>query len=254
MTQFTELMAGAQLSEDWMQGRTTYGGLTAALCVEAARRGVSDLPPLRSAQFAFIGPAAGTLSTKVEVLRRGKSALFVSVDLSGEAGLATRATLSYGVARSSKIAYANLAMPKVARAGECEPFFFGDRPLVRFQEHFESRLAGGTRPMSGAAVPEYLIWFRHRDENARSGIVPLIALADAPPPSAMAMFLQAAPISTMTWSLDVLVDAPETDDGWWLVKSAAENAHAGYSAQAMTVWNAQGEAVIAARQTVAIFL
>lgn len=250
--------------EDWRQGRTAYGGLSAALCVEAALRAAERdreaerppaiLPPLRSAQFAFIGPAAGELTMAPSVLRRGKSSVFVSVDLAGEAGLATRALLSFGAARPSVIAHDALAMPDVKPAGQCEPFFPGDKPTISFQAHFESRLAGGARPRTPGAEPRYLIWFRHRDEAARTGIVPLIALADAPPPAAMVLFPEFAPISTVTWAVDILSDAPATEDGWWLVESRAQTAHQGYSAQIMTVWNTRGNAVIAARQNVAIFL
>ena len=31
---------------DWLQGRTAYGGLSAALCLEASLRTFTDLPPL----------------------------------------------------------------------------------------------------------------------------------------------------------------------------------------------------------------
>jgi hypothetical protein len=114
-------------------------------------------------------------------------------------------------------------------------------------------VAGGARPFTPDATPEYLIWFRHRDPKAREGLVPLIALADAPPPAAMVMFREFAPISTMTWALDIFDDTPSTRDGWWLVRSRTETAHQGYSTQTMTVWNADGRPVIAARQNVAIF-
>jgi acyl-CoA thioesterase len=257
MTRFSELIAAdfpIVLPADWLQGRTAYGGLSAALCVEAARRAVPDLPPLRSAQFTFIGPASGPLSAEAKVLRRGKSAVFVSVDLSGDAGIATHALLSFGVARPSVISRQTLAMPTVKSFDEAEPFFPGDRPTISFQQHFESRLAGGARPFSPGADPEYRIWFRHRDDAAREGIVPLVALADAPPPASMVLFPQPAPISTVTWSMDILSDAPSTTDGWWLVRSTAETAHQGYSTQTMAIWNADGEPVIAARQNVAIFL
>jgi acyl-CoA thioesterase len=263
MTSFTDLMSSIAeddgkyritISDDWLQGRTTYGGLSAALCTEAALRAVPDLPPLRSAQFAFIGPASGPLSISATILRRGKSSVFVGVDLTGDAGLATHAILTFGVARDSKLSYSNMPMPKVTSPTNSEPFFPGDRPTITFQQHFESRKAGGARPFSPGNDPEYLIWFRHRDERARNGIVPLIALADAPPPASMVIFPQPAPIRTMTWSLDILSDAPATDDGWWLIQSRAEAAAKGYSPQMMTLWNSSGEAVIAARQNVAIFL
>src|SRR5271165_3551282 len=79
--------------DDWLQGRTLYGGLSAALCVEAAARTFSELPPLRSAQFSFVGPASGAVRLVPSILRKGKSTVFVAVDLIGEAGLATRAAL-----------------------------------------------------------------------------------------------------------------------------------------------------------------
>ena len=46
----------------WSQGRTLYGGMTAALAWAAAGRAFPDLPPLRSVQAAFVGPAAGRLA------------------------------------------------------------------------------------------------------------------------------------------------------------------------------------------------
>ncbi len=262
MTAFTELMSAVTkdgdvfrttLTDDWLQGRTAYGGLSAALCLETALRAVPDLPPLRSAQFALIGPAAGPLIMSASVLRRGKSTAFVNVDLTGEAGLAARAILSFGLARKSALAYADLPMPMVKGIEDC-PSFLGDRPAISFQQHFESRLAGGARPFTPDAEPEYLIWFRHRDEKARTGLVPLIALADAPPPAAMVVFDKAAPISTMTWSMDILADDPQTRDGWWLIQSKTETAYQGYSTQSMMVWNADGKPVIAHRQNVAIFI
>lgn len=88
------------ISDDWRQGRTAYGGLSAALCVECAMRSIPDLPPLRSAQFSFVGPAQGELRIVTSLLRRGKTVAFVAADVSGESGLAVRATLSFGAARS----------------------------------------------------------------------------------------------------------------------------------------------------------
>lgn len=100
-------------TEDWLQGRTIYGGLSAAFCLESVARQFGELPPLRSAQFGFVGPAAGTVTIKPTILRKGKSTIFVGVDLFGEAGLSTRATLCYGTARDSAVAYRSLAAPAV---------------------------------------------------------------------------------------------------------------------------------------------
>lgn len=261
MTEFTDLMASfAQsddswrvgVSDDWLQGRTAYGGLSAALCLQAAMLQTPDLPPLRSAQLAFIGPATGELTLKPTVLRRGKSAVFVGVDCHGDAGLATRAMFCFGAKRELTLNHVDLPMPAVPAIADCKPFFRA-MPGLNFVQHFDGLLAAGELPFSRAGAPMLTLWLRHKDERARSSAVALLALADAPPPAGIVLFEKSAPISTMTWHVDVLTDDITTQDGWWLVRTSAETLRDGYSGQNMTIWNAAGRPVIAARQTIAVF-
>ncbi|GGC46810.1 thioesterase family protein [Chelatococcus reniformis] len=240
------------VSEDWQQGRTTYGGLSAALCVEAALRANPGLPPLRSAQFSFVGPAGGSVSMVPTVLRQGKSAAFIGVDLAGEQGLATRAMLTFGASRTSRLAYARLQMPEVP-GPDRSPSFFGDAPGPTFARHFEFRSAGAARPLSGAATPEYLIWLRHRDTEAGNGLAALIALADAPPPAAIAMLTEFAPISTMTWLVDMLSDTIADHQEWRLIRCRCEAVADGYATQEIAVWSQAGQPLMLARQTIAVF-
>lgn len=237
-------------SDDWLQGRTAYGGLTAAICVEAALRRFPELPPLRSAQFTFVGPATGELIARPEVLRQGKSTSFVNVDLAGGAGLATRATLVFGSARTSAI---NHMMPPAPSSTECKlsPPFFKER-LAIFTQHFEVRNAGGAYPFEQAADPVYRVWSCH-EGPAPQTVVGLLALADVLPPAAYVLSKQFAPLSTVSWMIDLLTDKLETPDGWWLVEAKAEHAVDGYSSQAMTIWDSSGKAVALARQNIAIF-
>lgn len=262
MTSYSELLAGvvatdagftAHVTDDWKQGRTTYGGLSAALCVEAAQRAFPEAPPLRSGQFAFVGPAAGELSIAVRTLRQGKSTLFAAVDLLGEQGVATHATLTFGAARESHLSHEDVPCPVVAPPDQCEPFHKGDASMApSFVRQFDFRVAGGGRPGSGEP-PEYLLWIRHRDPAATS-LSALIALGDAPPPPAMTLLRQFGPVSTMTWSLDVVGLPDQNDDGWRLLRSRAETIGHGYSTQEMHLWDAKGRPLILARQNVAVFV
>jgi acyl-CoA thioesterase len=263
MTEFSELMQGVRrdgaawqvsVSDDWTQGRTIYGGLAAAICLETAQREFADLPPLRSAQFAFIGPATGQLRMTPSELRRGKSTVFAGVDLVGEDGLATRATFCFGTARASSLSHAALSAPKADAPDGCPNFFDRAPPTLRFLQHIDGRRAGGEQPFSGSADPTMLLWLRHRDPALTPSLVSLLALADAPPPAALAMVKQPGPISTMTWAIDMLTDTIATNDGWWMVRTTADAAAGGYSSQTMTVWNAAGQPVMASRQNVAMFL
>lgn len=241
------------VGDDWRQGRTLYGGISAALCLAAAERAFPDLPPLRSAQVSFVGPASGQVELRAELLRRGKSAAFVSADLLSDGQIGTRSVFCFGAARPS--AYARAADPAPAdlpRPDACAPFF-PDGVGPAFRQHFDMRLARGQRPISGAAVPDMWLWARHLDHATPANAIALLALADAPPPAAMSAFTAPAIISSMTWMVDVLDAEAAVRPGWKLLRSNAETIAEGYSAQAMSIWDEDGRALVAGRQSVAVF-
>ena len=261
MTPFSTVIAGisqdtegfsAHITPDWQQGRTTYGGLSAALCVAAALRAVPNLPPLRAAQFTFIGPAGGSVRITASVLRQGKNSVFVGADVIGEQGLATRATLTFGAARQSLLSLRAGPMPRVAPPAAC-PSFFDPALAPGFSRHFDATRAGGEAMVSAAATADMLVWCRHKDATARTTVPGLIALGDVLPPAAFTMFPKPAPISTITWSVDVLAES-HVEDGWHLFRSTADTIAEGYSSQDMKLWTADGTPILAARQTVAIFI
>ena len=239
--------------EGWTQGRTLYGGMTAAMSAQAAALFAGPLPPLRSLQFTFVGPAAGDLVFRPLVLRRGRSATVIGVDCVSEGQLAARGALSYGAARESAIRHASRRDETAPAPDACEPFMPRDREARGFFQNFEMRLAAGARPLSGAeAAPWFDVWVRHRDAEGVDPTLALLALADALPPAAMTRFPQFAPISTLTWAVDLY--QPIDHAGWFLSRSAAEASADGYSQQAMEVFDLAGGRVASGRQTVAIFI
>ena len=259
MPKFTELMAEAAtgtvtITEDWMQGRTTYGGLSAALCYAAARAHKPDGMTLRSAQIGFVGPAGGPVHTRAEVLRQGKSACYVSADVYTEKGVATRALFIFGSARDSNMQIDRLPPPPAVKGPEEVGSFFSVRSDKRpgFTQNFNMRLAAGSPPMAGAEEADMTLWMRHKDEAA-TGMLALLAIGDAPPPAAMATFTQPAMISSMNWSIEMLTDNPVTEDGWYLARHVSPQGADGYCVQDMTMWNASGAPMMIGRQTVAVF-
>ena len=245
----------ANVTDDWLQGRTTYGGLSASLCVEAARRSFGQFAPLRSAQFLFIGPVAGRVRMWPKLIRRGKSSVIVAVELQGEAGLAAQASLVFAVSRPSKYRYAGLSIPEVAAPADCPDFFGGTWAPDFAPHHFEARRAGGSALISAASDPDFLVWARHRDSDADGSMAALVALADVLPPPALSLVESPAPLSTMTWMLDFLSGEDMEDPGnWRLLRSRAESVRDGYSTQSMAVWSMDGKLLLAGRQHVAVFI
>jgi acyl-CoA thioesterase len=238
--------------EAWSQGRTLYGGMTAALSYSAVRRACGDLPPLRTAQFSFIGPATGQLRFRPVLLRRGRSAGIAAADCRNEDGITARAMFVFGEARASEVAHDFTPRLDVPPPEQCEPFHRTSKPLQGFLARFEFRFAAGARLFEREKRPEFAVWTRFRDGATADPVASLFALADALPCAAMANFPRPAPLSTMTWSVDIH-RPPTAQDDWRLLWSSSEDAAEGYSIQNMRVYDRAGEPLASGRQLVAIF-
>lgn len=239
---------------DWAQGRTLYGGITAAFAYEAVRRSHEGLGQLRSAQLSFIGPAAGKLRFTSSLLRRGKSSALIAADCFNEDGHAARALFVFGAARESKVTHDFFPMPNVPMPNEVSSFRKEGGVAPRgFWNNFETRLASGARLFDKeAARPEFAVWTRFLDAGGADPTTALLAIADCLPPAAMVFFPQPGPISTMTWTVDI-ARVPASLDGWHLLWAASEQAANGYSLQNMAMWSDAGELIAVGRQNVAIF-
>lgn len=263
MSEFNELIGGVlrsddawtvEITPDWKQGRTLYGGLSAALCTQAALNEWTDLPPLRSASFSFVGPAENGLKLVPTLLRRGKSTVFANVDLTSDDGLATRAVLCFGAAREGGLSHRSWPMPSAKRATDCPNFFHRAPAMLSFLQHLEGRYAYGSPPFSSGTEPKFGLWLRHRDAHHVPSVVSLLALADAPPPPTAAL-ISAPPraISTMTWSIDMLTHEVTSPDGWFLMEVASDGAADGYSCHNAVIWSSDGRPLMTAHQHVAVF-
>lgn len=254
---FVELLASAtrapgalvaEIPEVWHQGRTAYGGLTTALAFEAARSVVDDLPPLRSAQIAFIGPVQGKVDARATLLRRGRSTAFVESKILVDGAVAFSAMFVFASDRESATMLDADRAPDVP-VPEAAPERGAKLMAPSFLTHFDFRFA--TPPQRG--VPNILQWARLR---ARAGLDPmteLLMIADALPPGAMPLMTSFAPVSSVTWHVNILSGAARTRDGWWLLRAAAQNAGNGLSSQSMDIWNADGEAIAKGMQCMALF-
>ena len=259
---YTELMSSiafdadgtsrVTIPEDWMQGRTTYGGLTAALCLKAALSGAGDRP-IRSAQVAFVGPSSGELVSVPTVLREGKNTAFISVRMTGPEGVVAECIFAFGTPRDSSLDFSNMVAPPATLPEETPGFFPDEHRRPAFSRHFNMRLARGGRPISGAPDGEIVLWMRHKDEAAPMDAVTLLSIADAPPPAALSMLSVPGRISSMTWMAEFLTDNISTEGGWFQAQHIAQTAQQGYSSQAMRLWNSKGEPMMVGRQTIAVF-
>jgi acyl-CoA thioesterase len=235
-----------QLPPCWMQGRTAFGGASAALALAAVLEAYPDLPPLRSGQFAFVGPLGGSLEIQPSILRKGRSATFVRADVAASGTLGLAAIFLFAGERNSEIDFLPARHPDLPVRGEA----IAVPAEVAFAQNFELATAGD-RPSD---APRLSRWARLKQQSRLPQLIQLVLVADVLPAAALMLSKGLGPISTMTWQLDMIAPAPSSRDGWWLVSAEAAVAQRGFSSQSMQIWNDEGELVATATQTVALFI
>lgn len=239
----------AEVPTTWLQGRTSYGGLSAALALETARDLVPDAPPLRSAQISFVGPLSGEVHVTAEILRQGRNATFVEARVQGEAGVGLTATFVFMGPMDSQVDLSEHPMPPVPAPEETG----GGQHLIDnfFFNNFNWRFGLPKPEMPTADLNR---WVQLKDRKCLDPMTEILAVADGLPPAAMPLMTGGfGPVSSMTWLVNMLTPAPTTRDGWWFLRSESNYARAGCSSQSMSLWNADGVPIATGMQSVALF-
>lgn len=234
---------------DWHQGRTAYGGLSSVLAYQAAKLADADLPPLQSAQIAFVGPLAGEVEVTASVMRRGKNTAFIKSEITSKDGIGLSATFIFMNRRHSHFEFEGLRQPEFPPIPNIEDVRTGSAEyFTGHMQYPEKRIA------LGQATARLASWHRFTEHEGLDHIGELICIGDALPPSAMGLMTEKGMVSSMNWQINMLSDAPQTTDGWWYLESETHHAADGASSQYMTAWNSAGHPVLTGMQSVAIFV
>lgn len=264
MTTFSKLLASAvpdpgglrlDVPPDWMQGRSVFGGLQAAFALQAMRRLVPSVP-LRTLQTTFIAPVAGHVRASARILRQGKNVTLVEARL-GEDEATPQALMvaAFGTARSSVV-----ARQVVQPAVELDPARVVALPIglrsdngPQFTSQFGVRWLRGLPPFTGDTSYQQVLEVEMADEGSASE-AHVIAVADYIPPIGLSFLRTAAPGSTLTWMLQLLVDdLSGIPLSGFRVDAELSAARDGYTSQAVTIYAADGTPLALSHQNMLIF-
>lgn len=245
----------ASIEEDWLQGRSAFGGLTGAIVTQAMRQQVESERRLRSLQVTFVGPAPlGSNQVDVTPLREGGSVTHMQAELSQNDEVSVTAVAAYGKSRESAYSVPPIARPQgLTGPDELKPMPFIPGVVPNFVQHFDFRWATGSGPFTGAKVPENKVWIR-MDSDREIDEVGIVAMADALPPPALSMPNKPCPGSSLSWYLELLpVQAKGKLSDWWLVDYVCDAGADGYFNQNARIWAPDGQLVAISRQVAVIF-
>lgn len=244
----------ATVTDDWLQGRSLFGGIQTALAVRAMRSLVAADLPLRVVQTTFIAPVeAGEVRLSGQVLRAGKGTTHVEVRILGASGTAAIVIGVFGRGRPSKATLVAQVPPVVATH---EPIDFTFMPGVTpsFAQHFTTRWLSGPLPFTGTTqAPRAAIEIGiHDDAPTHEGHA--IALADVIVPLAFSMLTERSFGSSVTWTMEMLTDRLEGRPlTGWRMHAELRAGQDGYTSQSGLLCGPGDEPVALSYQSMMVF-
>lgn len=259
MLTFSQLLVSAQradgaltvnVSDGWLQGRSLFGGLQAALALEAMRAVYAGGAPLRTLQVSFMAPVPpGEVRVQAQLLRSGKSTSHVQAQIVDGAQVLCTAIGIFGTARESPV---KLAPAWAAVDGKPREFPYVPGVTPSFTQHFSVRWLRGGMPFTGATQPENVIEIDMRDGGYASE-AHVLAIADFIPPLALSLLKKPAFGSSMTWMIEFLADPSGLPLQGWRMDAEMTAAGEGYTSQTGLLWGPDRRAVALSRQSMVVF-
>lgn len=241
----------ASVTEDWLQGRSAFGGLQVSLALKAMRALVAE-QPLRVLQVTFLAPVPpGELRVQARVLRAGKNATHVEAELQDGAQPLCRVIGIFGATRESSV----VIRPQQPAVICDKPILLPNLPGITpvFLQHFEMRWLRGGLPFSGASRAEAVIEVGMKGSGNVTELH-LPSIADSIPPLAIALLKKPAPASSMTWMLEFLADRYDHQPlHGWRFDAEVLSAGSGYTSQTAMIWAPDGSPAMLSRQNMVVF-
>jgi acyl-CoA thioesterase len=248
--------------EDWLQGRTSFGGLISTFTVQAMRDVAASGWPaqvsLRALQTNFIAPVeAGRLTVSVHVLREGKSVRQVQATVTQRDEVAALMVGVFGSDRETSVpALLPTRPPTGKEVDDIKPFPFvaGRRP--NFTAHLDMRWGDGAPPFTGVDTWNADLHLRLLDSDAAtlSPELMTVLMSDASPTPVMSRFKTPTPASSVSWSLELRpLSLQEPLEGWWRADNRTIAASGGYVNQKSMLWAPSGALAALAYQVVTVY-
>ncbi len=242
--------------ESWGQGRTVFGGLSAALLNQAMTNELPDARKMRVQNTQFIGPLLTEKPFDVQVvhLRDGKNVTQLQASLLQDDQVAVQSLAAFGLERESKIdvSSAPVTLTALPRKANWVPQI--PKVTPRFHRYIDLKIDDGGLPFTGRKTSHYHGWMRFSEAPERITDAHLIALIDVWPPSVLQKLRLPVPASTLSWNIEFVHPHPPIHGADW-IGYQVETAQAGdgYAHTEARIYAQDGTLLALSRQLVTVF-
>lgn len=244
------------IPSEWSQGRTVFGGLSAALLFAVTESKVTPERLVRSFHCNFIAPffVEHEYTIKVVLLREGKNVSVLQGSIIQNNIICVQTQTVFGAKRQSMLAVKNtevhnLELPK-------EPSLLVQTPKLtpKALQHFEMAIVDGI-PFTGSTETTVSGWMRFKKSPESLGCAHLIALIDAWPPTLLQQLQIPAPASSMTWTINFIQPLPTLSSKEWFAYQAKTREFSdGYGVSDANIWDEKGKLLATSNQIFTLFV
>ncbi len=242
------------IGASWSQGRSAFGGLTAALVLAhiEAQADVADRD-LLTINMHFCGPtiAEEPCEFRHRVLSRGKSVVQVEGQLLQNGEVKTEVVTCFGKPRFATL-QVKPALKVFPEKSIQVPFLADFMP--HFVQHLDMKYTSEQMPYSGSQQAHVSGWVRFSEQPKVFSHAALVALIDAWPPAVLPLLKRVAPSSSITWNIEFLHPRAELDKSDYIYyECEAVQAAAGYAHTEAKIHNSSGQLIALSRQLVGVY-
>ena len=245
------------INQEWEQGRSIFGGLTAALVLVHLESNNSLIDfDLRTVNIHFCGPTVADVpcTFRHKVLSRGRSVVQMEGQLVQNGEVKTQIIACFTVQRTSNINFRVPAKKFLSNPDEATTISYDKTNLPAFVQYFDLRYSHNNPPFSGSKDSLIAGWMRLSELKESLSDAAILCLIDVWPPAILPMLKQPAPTSTVTWNVEFMrprVKVPISDLLYY--ECSAIEAGQGYAHTEGKIYHSNGELLALNRQMVALY-
>ncbi len=243
-----------RVNANWGQGRTIYGGMSAAILCAAAHDGVDTDRLLKQLDITFVRPMLADCDYQlhIETIASGKTLTVQEVRLTQEGKVRVKASANFLKPLHSEVVIDDFVPPQLDSFEH--GFKLAPDLLPAFVQHFDNYATTKAPPFSGIASNQLGGWMRYKHAPEVMSPALLVGLIDAWPPTASPNYSGFKPLSTIGWSMHFANPLGDTDPSQHLGYLATVNHGAdGLSSSQANIWNQQGQLLATSYQTNIIY-
>lgn len=201
----------SNIPNNWSQGRTTFGGLSAALIYLKILEQVDGDKTLRNFDLSFCGPLYidHSFNISVELLRSGRTISSYSARIEQDDRICVSAQATFATAIDSTLSINTVPALNLPHVEKAKLLDTSSTLFPEFVKNLELHFTSGDPMFSGSELPGYEGWMKFKHDSAEMQVAHLIALIDAWPPATSSCLSKPSALSTVNWNIKLAQPLPD---------------------------------------------